>query len=103
MSHEHLVTDGPDEIGMWQVRPTEGKFADNRTRSYITSIAEFDNQEEADTFAKEWSHASYSVERRNFLLDKHKLKFPEYWRLAGPLKDMYLKYYFDEANKLKEN
>ena len=103
MSHENLVTDGPDEIGMWHVRPSEGKFADNNTSSYITSIAEFDSQHEADAWAKEWSDASYSADRRNFLLEKHKLKYPEYWRLAGPLKDMYLKYYLDEANKLKEN
>ena len=103
MSHENLVTEGPDDIGMWHVRPSSGKFADNRTSSYITSIAEFDNQEEADAYAKEWSDASYSVDRRNFLLDKHKLHNPEYWRLAGPLRDMYLKYYFDEANKLTED
>ena len=84
-----------DSDGMIYVRPTLGKFANDNTSSFITCLAEFDTIQEADEFKEKWANASNSKEVRKFLLDKHELDHPEWFRLSGRLRDEYIDYYHD--------
>ena len=84
-----------DSDGMIYVAPSEGKFSTDNTSSYVNCVAEFETIQEADEFKEKWSNASNSKEVRNFLLDKHELDHPEFFRLSGQLRNMYIDYYHE--------
>ena len=50
----------------------------------------------ADEFKEKWSEAANSKEVRKFLLDKHELDHPEWFRLSGQLRDDYINYYHED-------
>ena len=100
MGHENTVT-VQDDIGMYYVCPTSGKYALEHTSSYVNCIAEFDNEVEANLWAEEWSEASNSKERRTQLLGIHEATYPQYYRLSGKMLNEYIDYYHDEAEKEK--
>tara|TARA_B100000953_G_C17681971_1_gene312524 strand:+ start:101 stop:418 length:318 start_codon:yes stop_codon:yes gene_type:complete len=95
MSHEKMKS--YDSDGMISVRPTLGRFANDNTSSFITCLAEFDTIQEADEFKEKWENASNSKEVRNFLLDKHELDHPEWFRLSGRLRNDYIDYYHNKV------
>lgn len=97
MSHEKMKS--YDSDGMIYIRPSEGKFANDNTSSFITCLAEFETIQEADEFKEKWSKASNSKEVRNFLLDKHQLDHPEWFRLTGQLRDNYINYYHNQEEE----
>ena len=90
-----------DADGMIYIRPSLGKFADDSQSSFITCLAEFETIQEADEFKEKWTNASNSKEVRNFLLDKHELDHPEWYRLSGQLRDNYINYYHNQSKEIK--
>lgn len=95
MSHEKMKS--YDSDGMIYIRPSLGKFANDNTSSFVTCLAEFDTIQEADSFKEKWSEAANSKEVRKFLLDKHELDHPEWFRLSGQLRDDYINYYHKDG------
>ena len=102
MSHEKIINEFYTEDGMICVRPSLGKYANENTSSFVQCLAEFDTYKEADEFTDEWSEASHSKEVRRYLLDKHALDHPEWYRLSGPMRENYINYYHSEAEKVKD-
>ena len=97
MSHEK-VSGYSDDIGMICLSPTEGKYSKDNS-SKVDCIAEFDNQEEAEAFAEKWSRASNNKQLRHFMLEKHELDHPEYYRISGNLRKEYIDHYYGEWEK----
>jgi len=101
MSHETTVSE-TDDIGMVCVRPSVGRFSLPSTSSFVNCLAEFDNELEAEQFSQDWSEASGSKERRKQLIGLHAVKYPDYFRLDGPMLDDYINYYYENFKNLKE-
>ena len=97
--HETTVSD-TDEIGMVCVKPSVGKYSLPSTSSFVNCIAEFDNELEAEQWAKDWSEASGSKERRRQLIGLHEVKYTEYFRLDGQMLEDYIDYYFEEWSNI---
>ena len=99
--HETTVS-GTDDIGMVCVKPSVGKYSLPSTSSFVNCLAEFDNEDEAEQFSKDWSESN-SKERRRQLIGLHEVKYPDYFRLDGQMLEDYIDYYNDEfANKPKK-
>ena len=97
--HETTVS-GTDDIGMVCVRPSVGFYSLPSTSSFVDCLAEFDNELEAEEWSKEWSEASGSKEYRKQMIGLHAVKYPEYFRLEGPMLDDYIDYYFEEWSNI---
>ena len=99
--HETTVSE-TDDIGMVCVRPSVGFYSLPSTSSFVNCLAEFDNEDEAEQWAKDWSEASGSKERRKQMIGLHAVKYPEYFRLDGEMLEDYINYYYENFKNLKE-
>ena len=102
MSHEKIINEEYTEDGVICIRPSLGKYSKENTSSFVQCLAEFDSYQEADDFTNEWSEASNSKEVRHYLLEKHELDHPEWFRITGKMREDYINYYHGEAEKVKD-